>query len=107
MKREIIVTVTREATVKVTIDDSVITEDILKTIDENFVGLKERDDWECPQCLEEDEDEDKVHKDVLLYNYAKYAALHELGDESEFITLNKEHTETEFIYKVIEVEFDE
>lgn len=101
MNRTITVTVTREASVTVTIDDSVIDKRALSGIALHFDGeLGDTEDWSDPEYVED-------NNDIWLYNYAKWAALHKLGDESEFITLDEEHTKAEVIYKDLEVSFEE
>ena len=101
MNRTIKVTVTREAEVSVTIDDSIIDKEALSAIESHFDGeLGDTDDWEDPEYVDGPED-------VRLYNYAKWAALQILGDESEFITLVEGHTKASVNYTNLEVSFEE
>lgn len=101
MNRTIKVTVVREALVTVTIDDSVIDKKTLSTIESHFDGdLGDTDGWSDPEYVETSED-------IRLYNYAKWAALQKLGDESEFITLDKGHTKALVNYTDLEVSFEE
>lgn len=101
MHRTIKVTVTREAEVLVTIDDSIIDKEALLAIESHFDGeLGDTDDWEDPEYVESPED-------VRLYNYAKWAALQILGDESEFITLVEGHTKALVNYTNLTVSFEE
>lgn len=101
MNRTITVTVTREASVTVTIDDSIIDKEALSVIENYFDGeLGDTDDWDDPEYVESSDD-------VKLYNYAKWAALQKLGDESEFITLDEGHTKASVNYTNLEVSFEE
>lgn len=101
MNRTIKVIVTREAEVAVTIDDSVIDKEALSAIEAHFDGeLGDTDDWVDPEYVESPEE-------VRLYNYVKWAALQKLGDESEFMTLDEEHTKASVNYTNVEVSFEE
>lgn len=101
MSRTIKVTVTREAEVTVTIDESVIDKEALSAIEKHFDGdLCDTEGWFDPEYVE-------GKNDVRLYNYAKWAALHRLGEESEFITLDEAHTKASVNYTDLEVSFEE
>lgn len=101
MNRTITVTVTREASVTVTIDDNVINKETLSAIEQHFDGeLGDTDDWDDPEYV-------KGENEVKLYNYAKWAALQKLGVENEFITLDKGHTKAVVKYEDLEVSFEE
>lgn len=101
MNRIIKVTVIREAKVTVTIDDSVIDRKTLSAIETHFDGeLGETESWSDPEYVQS-------KKDIRLYNYAKWSALQKLGDENEFITLEKEHTKASVNYTNLEVSFEE
>lgn len=100
MKRKINVTITREACVEIEIDDTVIDGQQLLMIEQGFADLEDIDDWdnnfEIDNC-----------DDIRLYNYAKIAALHKLGVESEFINIDGDHTKAKVHYSCIEVDFED
>lgn len=101
MNRTITVTVIREASVTVTIDDNIIDKEALSAIEQHFDGeLGDTDNWVDPEYVEGD-------NEVKLYNYAKWAALHKLGEESEFVTLNEGHTKAVVEYEDLSVSFEE
>lgn len=101
MNRIITVTVIREASVTVTIDDSIIDKEALSAIENHFDNeLDDKDNWNDPEYVESSDD-------VRLYNYAKWAAFQILGDESEFITLDEGHTKASVNYTDLEVSFEE
>lgn len=101
MKRKITVKVIREASVTVTIDDSVIDEKTLSVIEDQFDNeLGDTNDWTDSEYVEDE-------NDVKLYNYAKWAALHKLGVENEFISLDRGHTQAVTVYEDLEVSFEE
>lgn len=101
MNRTITVTVIREASVTVTIDDNIIDKKVLSAIEQHFDGeLGDTDNWTDPEYVEGD-------NEVKFYNYAKWAALHKLGVENEFITLNEGYTKAVVVYEDLEVSFEE
>lgn len=100
MKRKITITLKREVSVEVVIDESVINEKILDAINDNFDNTIYDQPESCRDELSKN--------DRGLYNYALTAAIVASGmGESEFITLGKEHTKAVVGYDDVSGVFEE
>lgn len=89
--KEITVTIKRETQVKVTFDESVIDKNTLDGIqlyfDEDIYNMDSTPSYNDDEIICTYSEEE-----IGQRNYAKYAALHQIGIENEFINLKKGHT---------------
>lgn len=100
--KEITIVVKRETTVKVTIDESVVDAKTLHGIQQSF----DEDFLDATGCFPELDADNLSDEEAGYINYARCAAMHAIGIEHEFITLDRSHTKAHIEYDDFEFELE-
>ncbi len=91
--------------VRVSVDENVVDKSTLNVIQQQFD--EDLFDFTSTDTSLRSVEDKFTEEEIGYMNYAKYAAMHKIGLESEFITLDKGHTKAIIDSDDFEYDFDE